>query len=541
LVYGIGSNKDGKLGFPPVQLKINKPQLIEMSTQIVKVACGWGHSLALDIYGNVYSWGYGKLGALGLGNFENSSKPRKIVGFNNKIKEIYCGSQHSGFITIDNKAYTCGANIKGQLGIGSRANKCEPSEIYGIEQEIQSLSLGVTHTLILTENGEVYSVGGNNFGQLGLGNKQTMEIPQKITSLSKIVKIACGQHSAALSKSGELFLWGTGTFGSYLTPHLVSSLDAQVSNIWVGGCFGIASDELGYLWAWGTNTSGELGVGDYEPRSAPTRIMENLDARISNIYCGSCFVYAIEEKEAIKISTLKISENVLHQQNIDLSNKIPGQIVGKTFRSAKSGKNTQRSIHENNYLETADNIFNTHRKSPDIKNDKKSEVKNNKDFYEENLLKERNEREKLENDIKNLNSELSEIKNLVSELQKIKTENEKMLENKEKENNEIKNEISEMKVKAKELEENLEKMKNEISDKNTIIENYKKELENLKSDQNSEFQKEHEKGSILAEKCEKLLKEVDELRPIREKYAEIEKINLSQKTEYFHILGLFFY
>ena len=81
--------------------------------------------------------------------------------------------------------------------------------------------------------------------------------PSKIEGLSDIVQIASGHHSAALSKSGHLYFWGTGVFGVYPVPHLAAELD--LVSISVGGCFGAGVDRDGLIWTWGANTQGELG------------------------------------------------------------------------------------------------------------------------------------------------------------------------------------------------------------------------------------------------------------------------------------------
>lgn len=62
--------------------------------------------------------------------------------------------------------------------------------------------------MVLTKNGMVYSMGGNSFGQLGIGNKKSTFRPVKINSLEDnfIEKIACGNHSAAITEQGELFI-----------------------------------------------------------------------------------------------------------------------------------------------------------------------------------------------------------------------------------------------------------------------------------------------------------------------------------------------
>lgn len=55
---------------------------------------------------------------------------------------------------------------------------------------------------------------------MGISSKRGTAAPVKITNLERyqIIKVACSHHSAALSSNGELFIWGTGVFGEYLTP-----------------------------------------------------------------------------------------------------------------------------------------------------------------------------------------------------------------------------------------------------------------------------------------------------------------------------------
>ena len=75
---------------------------------------------------------------------------------------------------------------------------------------------------------------------MGLGPNagKCKSIPSKIQSLSNIVKIACSHHSAALSRTGELYFWGTSIFGSLYEPKLVMGSD--IVDMSIGGCFGIA-------------------------------------------------------------------------------------------------------------------------------------------------------------------------------------------------------------------------------------------------------------------------------------------------------------
>ena len=81
-------------------------------------------------------------------------------------------------------------------------------------------SAGIFNTLVLTFDGKVYAMGRSNFGQIGIGNKKSINTPIIIKELENefISKVAAGHHSAAINDKGELFLWGTGTFGELLFP-----------------------------------------------------------------------------------------------------------------------------------------------------------------------------------------------------------------------------------------------------------------------------------------------------------------------------------
>jgi alpha-tubulin suppressor-like RCC1 family protein len=167
--------------------------------------------------------------------------------------------------------FVFGDNDSGQLGTGTREPELRPVPLTLVSDNVVDVACGIFHTLILTDKGRVYSSGGNNYGQLGVGNKKPTNIPTKIKEfeLNKVVKVACGHHSAALTEKGEIYIWGTGVFGEYLTPLKFSQSGHNYKDISVGGFFGSAIDEKGLVWTWGSNTSGELGLGDFEPRIYP--------------------------------------------------------------------------------------------------------------------------------------------------------------------------------------------------------------------------------------------------------------------------------
>ncbi|OAF65447.1 hypothetical protein A3Q56_06827 [Intoshia linei] len=121
------------------------------------------------------------------------------------------------------KIYSFGECSEGQLGIGKTDDGIQyiPSEIFKLtNKKIIQITSGCSHTLFLTENGSIYSCGGNDYGQLGyITDKEntdenyTPNIIEYFDSI-KVTMIACGSyHSAALSKKGRVYTWGMNDHG----------------------------------------------------------------------------------------------------------------------------------------------------------------------------------------------------------------------------------------------------------------------------------------------------------------------------------------
>lgn len=110
------------------------------------------------------------------------------------------------------------------------------------------------------------------------------------------VKIAAGTYSAAISNTGDINIWRTGLFGTYLVPKKIYSVNIPIKDIKIGGNFGIAQDMQGKLWSWGTNSSGELGMKGPNGKASPTMIDLNA-ANITFYSCGSSHTVAISEDE----------------------------------------------------------------------------------------------------------------------------------------------------------------------------------------------------------------------------------------------------
>jgi alpha-tubulin suppressor-like RCC1 family protein len=99
----------------------NSPVLIEdiPVRRINHIACGGNHSFLCSDEGQVFSWGEGKHGALGLGTLQDRFKPSKIQIPNDaRIAKVDCGLEHSIMLEVSGRVYASGSNKKGQLGLG---------------------------------------------------------------------------------------------------------------------------------------------------------------------------------------------------------------------------------------------------------------------------------------------------------------------------------------------------------------------------------------------------------------------------------------
>lgn len=86
---------------------------------------------------------------------------------NEFVDIVEAGSRHSVFVTQSNKVFVCGDANQGQLGLGTglQDRVMVPTEIEAIRgNKIRQVCCGKFHTLILTEQGDIWACGANNFG-----------------------------------------------------------------------------------------------------------------------------------------------------------------------------------------------------------------------------------------------------------------------------------------------------------------------------------------------------------------------------------------
>ncbi|XP_061033978.1 X-linked retinitis pigmentosa GTPase regulator isoform X1 [Eubalaena glacialis] len=185
---------------------------------------------------------------------------------------LSCGDEHTAIITGNNKLFVFGSNNWGQLGLGSKSTVNKPTCVKALKPEkVKFAACGRNHTLVSTEGGKVYAAGGNTEGQLGLGDteeRNTFHLISFFTSQHKIKQLSAGSNtSAALTEDGELFMWGDNSEGqiglqnitSICVPHQVT-IGKPISWISCGYYHSAFVTTEGELYTFGEPEYGKLGL-----------------------------------------------------------------------------------------------------------------------------------------------------------------------------------------------------------------------------------------------------------------------------------------
>lgn len=158
-----------------------------------------------------------------------------------KIKDIIkvvASGDNNLALTKDGEVYSWGENDYGQLGNGTSASKAYSAYAIkvkdvtgkGVLTDISDIGTASTVSYALTSSGEVYSWGYNGRGELGIGNTTNQSLPKKV-AIENVAKILGTSFSAvALLETGEIYTWGYNGFyqlGDGTTTNRTSPVQAK--------------------------------------------------------------------------------------------------------------------------------------------------------------------------------------------------------------------------------------------------------------------------------------------------------------------------
>ncbi len=303
---------------------VDAPTQIDGYNYMIDVVAGLNHTLALREDGTVWAWGLNDVGQLGAPTTEDcggsscSTVPVQVPGLYNVVA-IAAGDFHSLALKSDGTVWGWGANSTGQLG-GTTGENCSstyyysntvcrrsPTQVSGVSN-IVAISGGFAHSLALKDDGTVWSWGWNDFGTLGRASADMCgansldmcdSTPAPIEGIDNVTAIdAGGANSIALTSDNTVWTWGInsrGQLGTATAPDTciwsdngnsypcslsplpvlsgVTKIATSKNGVDQSYGFSLALKNDGSVWSWGPNSYGQLGDNTTTNRAAPNPVI----------------------------------------------------------------------------------------------------------------------------------------------------------------------------------------------------------------------------------------------------------------------------
>lgn len=234
---------------------------------------------------------------------------------------------------------SAGGGQHGSLGQGDAVTQLSVlTPIRALEAyRVVAVSAGGHHSLVLTEEGRVFSFGNGLHGRLGHGNEETCFEPRRIAffdTTAGVAKISAGTtHSLALTKDGKAYSFGFGMFGrlghgdetDQLLPREITlrghgasppvgdrveenETDPVIEHVAAGYFHSLLLTTDGRVYSFGAGVMGALGHGDRDKRLRPTMIEALADRRIVSMACGSANTLVLDDEGRVFFFGLDYSE-----------------------------------------------------------------------------------------------------------------------------------------------------------------------------------------------------------------------------------------
>ena len=297
---------------------VRTPTVVPGLDNVVDAAVGEHFFLVARADGSVWSWGYNNHGQLGNGRIGamSAADPGKTMGFVvqgraepieglTDVVGVAAGGEHALAVRRDGSVWGWGSNGSGQLALGRNRHVAvpRPEAIPGIKGAV-AVAARSSSSYALLADGTVIGWGDRLWRS---GNRAVAsETPIPLPGVSTAVAIRAGLPSLALLRDGHVVAWGSGFLGDGNPMQqdyaaVVVPQPAQVRGvadavtIATGASMSAVIRRDGSVWVWGNDNQGALGLGRpvagvAPERLAPTRIPGVTNARDIAVASGSSIV-----------------------------------------------------------------------------------------------------------------------------------------------------------------------------------------------------------------------------------------------------------
>ncbi|AYV82696.1 MAG: chromosome condensation regulator [Hyperionvirus sp.] len=259
---------------------------------IAEVSNGYFHSIIRLTDGTLLGCGNNGSGQLGLGNLGIINEWEEIKGVPKNIKKVMCKGDYSIIMSTDGTLMACGDT--GRFGFGDRMRpKSVFVEIPGVPKNILDVVCGDS-IIILLNDGTLMGCGINQYGQCGFKDSTARNIFEVIPDIPKnVAKVVCGlHHTMILLSDGTLMSCGGNQYGQLGlgdTRHrnsfeVIKNIPKNIAQIITSAHSTFIKLTDGTLMSCGYNESGQLGCGDFSIRNVFKEIT-GLKKNIAEVVC----------------------------------------------------------------------------------------------------------------------------------------------------------------------------------------------------------------------------------------------------------------
>ncbi len=306
-LWAVGRNDDGQLGNGKSGrnvLEVNPVKVITAAgsamTEVDRVSISSLHTMIVKKGGTLWAVGLNTFGQLGDNTQDTRVNPVAVLtaplaaggGPMTDVKQVSAGGAHTMILKENDTLWAVGLNNFGQLGDSTTNHANIPVQVRtapapggGPITEVDQVSSGFEHTMILKINGELWAVGRNHKGQLGDGTGADTSTPVAVKQpspggavaqpMTGVKQVSAGHfHTMIVKRNGELWAVGDNTHGQLgdgttsntNTPVQVLIATGgrpmtEVDQVSSGGGHSMIIKRGGSLWAVGKNDKGQLGNG----------------------------------------------------------------------------------------------------------------------------------------------------------------------------------------------------------------------------------------------------------------------------------------
>ena len=253
---------------------------------------GGRYTCALDDAGRAFCWG-GVDGYFGNAPHPDSVPPTTArplaVPKSAGLARLTVGAMSKCALDSGRRAFCWGANQLGEVGDGSLIAKLSPSAVMGGRAWL-TISSGGSHTCGVAEAHVAYCWGNEFRGALGNGGNEFLAwtIPTEVRGgLLWNSVYASSAFSCGITTTGDAYCWGANTNGSLGNGIAPASADVvepsavvgglKFRSLALGGGHACGISQAATIYCWGTNTSGQIGIGTLTSTPNPTQVPPHLD------------------------------------------------------------------------------------------------------------------------------------------------------------------------------------------------------------------------------------------------------------------------